>query len=197
MKKFLAAAMLLTVSAISASAAMIPDFQSADPSAGGTTFIYLVNLAESSEVDTTESEDQLLVIYDFAGFTGTWSSVKYQLLGSPTSGLGGLTGPTPEFPATETFDDPAVTNLVFRYIGPFQNTPGMIDVIEVESIYSNITVDRFRGQGTKFVPGDPSDQMSQGTSGFVEVPAIPEPATMGLLGSALLGFALLARRRSA
>jgi hypothetical protein len=93
-------------------------------------------------------------------------------------------------------DDPLVTNVTFRKIGPGQIDALSIDGFMVVSTFSTLGSDTFAGRNTKNTGmGAGSNNDSIGT---VTVPAaVPEPATMGLMGGALLGLGFLARRRKA
>jgi hypothetical protein len=198
MKRVLAAAplLLLLISATSY-AALIPELEAIAPSASGTgfTYFYSLDLAAGTKLDTSRPFDQAFVIYDFAGLiNGTIGS------GSGNWDISVVnSGPliSPEVQA-EPGDNPSLPNLVFRYIGPVILGPQTdFDAVFADSTFSLAILDRYQGQGTKVVaPPDPANEnnTATGTDGNVGVPAIPEPATMGLMGSGLLGLVLLARR---
>lgn len=198
MRKVSAAVALLLLVALSGSAAIIPTLESIVPSgSGGNTYFYSLALAANTKLDTTRPFEQALVIYDFAGYIpGTIGSVSGNWLTSVQT-----SGPLipPEI-QTEPGDDPAVVNLVFRYVGPTILGPqAAFDVVFADSVFSAAVLDRYSGQGTKVVPPpDPAGEnnTATGTDGNVGVPAVPEPGTMGLLGSALLGAGMLRFRRT-
>jgi hypothetical protein len=91
-------------------------------------------------------------------------------------------------------DDPAAQNVTYTYVGATPLTGLVIGNFVLTSPFTGLRSDAFGGQNTKgtgFLTGEKNF-----ASGQVAVPAaIPEPATMGLFGSALAGLCLLARRR--
>jgi hypothetical protein len=216
MKRFLAATALLAFATAPSWGAIIPSLV-AVTGTGPYTFFYELDQAAGTKLDTTENEEQTVVIYDFAGWTGIAGSGSTSGNFVITSVMTGPFGPALSDPnaAYSTFptppdlnDDPLLPNLVFTYNGPMQNSPTGIDNFDqifADSIFPNVTRDLFRGQGTKVVPPpDPSNEnnTAAGTIGSVGVPSpepdviIPEPGTYALLGSGLLGIAFFRRKRS-
>jgi hypothetical protein len=196
------------------SAPGVPGAQcAATPGATGTCFSwsYELSLADNTKLDPSQSELQLFVVYDFAGFTGAWESASgsWTLMSQPAQGPTGTAGadlahPYAWFPLTNTDppDSPAVNNLVFQYIGPVVDET-FTDIITIESIFNNPVPSIFRGQGTKVAPGTSEDDKAHGTGSSLTVPGpgeggggVPEPATMALIGSALGALGLLKRRRN-
>ena len=172
---------------------------------------YELSMAQNTKLDSSQSELQLLVIYDFAGFTGAYESASgnWMLMSQPAQGPTGAQGldldaPYAWFPLNnDPSDSAAVNNLVFQWTGPVVGST-FTDLLTVESIYSNPVSETFRGQGTKINPGTIEDDKAHGTAGPLTVPGpgqgggeIPEPATMALFGAGLtaLGFIKFRRNR--
>jgi hypothetical protein len=212
MKKFLAATALLAV-AVPSWGAIIPTFDGVTGT-GPFIFSYGVGLAAGTKLDTSQTEEQVVVIYDFDGYTGvSGSSSGNWIISSMLSGPVGVGLQDPNaafatFPVPPDIpDDPTVPNLIFTYNGPNIPSPDGVarfDTIFAESIFGLTRQDIFRGQGTKVVTGpDPAGEndTAAGTSGFTTVPRpegdviIPEPGTYALLGSGLFGMVFLRRRK--
>lgn len=209
MKKLLLAGMMVAASV--ASAAVVPTLDKVEQTGSNYTYFYTVGLLADTRLDAAEEEEQVVVIYDFAGYvdgsagslSGAWN-VTTQLTG-PTKGDPGY----PELPAIEVGDDSelvkrdnaSIVNLVYTYVGEdviVGPSPGF-DTIFASSRFNQVQLDAFRGQGTKNTTNNENGTPA-GSSGQVSVPTgsdnpIPEPATMSLLGSALVGLGLLRLRR--
>jgi hypothetical protein len=214
MKSLFKAVGVLCLSSLAAFSAITPElglgsptpFTSGSCTQMGGCYLYTYELSLAPKTQLTpvgeQVELQLLVIYDFAGFTGYYDSTLFELIATPLVGPTGPQTTPPDTPyatfplAPDPADNPAIQNLVFQYIGggTLEGALDDFEFLSIESTFNLVTVDNFRGQGSKNVPGDPSDEDAIGTFGSVEVPtAIPEPSTYAMLGSALLGLGLLRR----
>jgi len=206
MRKTLAAIGLLIASTVPGWSAVIPSLTNIVPTAPNFTYFYELDLAAGTKLDTTQTENQVIVLYNFAGFTGMAGSISgnwtVTTMAQGPLGSGGTNpnAPNATFPASpDPFDTPVV-NLIFTYHGPLVLGPqDNFDTIFAESTFSQATLGNFRGQGTKVVPPpDPAGEndTAAGTIGNVGIPtAVPEPATMMLFGSAFLGLGLYRRNK--
>jgi hypothetical protein len=196
----LALAFGLTSLAFMAQGAVIPSFQGpATPSVsnpGAWTYAYNVSLAGDQQLD--DSPEPTVVIFDFNGY------IPGSLVVSDPGGLW-VGSAQPFGPDTVGNELPVETdefNLVLRcpscptIVGPQES----LFVFFADSTFGpNTQLNPFTGQSSKFNPLSPTETGTPtGNNGQVDVPAgVPEPATMSLMGGALLGLAVLARRRMA
>jgi len=183
-----------------AQADIIPELQ-AVTGLGPNNFLwtYQVDLTDNSRLEEG-GEDQFFTIYDFNGYIAGsiqaapgWSG-STQLTGRDPSGLG---APGAPYPA----DDPTTVNLVFTWDGGAPVTgPQDLGIFSARSTLSLEKLASYQGQSTNNT-GGMADGTLMGNRGQVETPTgqedvIPEPGTMALLGSALLGLGVLRHRRS-
>jgi hypothetical protein len=193
----IAAACAVASLGAAANAAVIPSLTGVTPGAGGTfTFSYQGTL--SGDAGLTAGDR--LVIFDFAGYVpGSIFSPFANLVATTenvSTGLSTIPGQV---------DDPGLANLVFTYNGPlFQTSGGPFTPIEfnglsARSTFNGLAADTFAAVTTKNNP----DGVPGGTGtpifdqGFITVPAVPEPATWGMmiLGFGMIGAGLRLRRR--
>ena len=186
MMKILAVAGLLGLATL-VNAAITVSLDSTAAVSGGTRFNYSIGYAAN---DSFKAGD-FFVVTDFAGLV---SGSNNQPAGwaFSTAAMGPLPGCCGS-PGVDT----AIPNLVWTYgggstINPAPGKAGSIAGFSAVSIYSKLVDGGFTTENTKS-----TNNTKQGSGGFIDVPgaATPEPATMGLMGGALLGLGLLARRR--
>jgi hypothetical protein len=134
--------------------------------------------------------NSFFTIYDFVGYVGgTVASTNSDWTASVQ-----LVGPTPSL--TSPPDSPSVENLVFTYIGPVSAGPQTFDGFSAVSTDSTINTSGFFSYEAQKTSNLSSPDEGLGP---VKVPeaATPEPVSVGLLGGALLGIAVLSRRKFA
>jgi hypothetical protein len=138
---------------------------------------------------------EYFTIYDFNGYIGGTASGPSGW--TPSSANLGLTEWEPAGDAP--FDDPSVANVTFRYTGSGVAAGSNLGNFTISStIGPEVIWGRFSSQATH----TNSDRFVRNT-GWVQIPVpgggdttIPEPMTMGLIGSGLAGLGLFRRFRS-
>jgi len=91
-------------------------------------------------------------------------------------------------------DDPNEYNLTWKWTGPTIAGTQNLGIFSAKSIYNVSGLSDFSSYLTKNEGPEAGTKISK--KGSVEAPRAPEPATLPLLGSALLGSLLFRRRRS-
>ena len=160
-------------------------------------FSYLAQLAPDQKVNSAVGPN-FGVLYDFAGLIpGSFTSVALAPGIAVSSIAQNLTVPQPTLQVAA--DDPAVPNLRTDITGSFTPTgTANTDLYRViaQSAFNLLTLSSQSAQMVKNVPGDPSDNTLAGNTVRIEVPTtVPEPSTLLLIGSGLLGIAAVRRRR--
>lgn len=180
MMKILAVAGLLGLATL-ANAAITVSLDSTAADAGGTRFNYSLSYSAS---DSFKSGD-FFVVTDFAGLV-SGSNTQPAGWAFSTAAMGPLPGCCGS-PGIDT----AIPNLVWTYGGSPAISPSPVTGFSAVSLFSKM------GDGGWTSGNHTTGGTNQGSGGFVNVPVAhaPEPATMGLMGGALLGLGLLARRR--
>lgn len=205
MKKILSIASLL-IAAGTANAAITVQLVGPPTSLGGGEWLWTwkASLNDGSRVENTSSSGEsngFFTIFDVGGIG--FNPVLTQPAGWESSIS--LLGTTPQTPVPQAPADlPNVFNITWTYVGGTALV-GPLDLGEFTA-QSNQNISRnsfysYRDlQNGGVNDGDAQDgsSVTRTPGGGIreEPPPIPEPATMGLMGSALAGLAFLVRRRS-
>lgn len=214
MTKFSFAALASLALSSLASASIIPSLMSVTPNGSAFNFTYSAFLSADQRLDpaatatTTCAGGQLcspaglnppsgtfFTIYDVNGFNGATTV--------PTSwnAFTMLVGQTPSLQSGVP-DNPLVTNVSFFYNGPKlpasgtpKPAPGPTNLgnFVIGSIYGTQTVGFYTAQATKNT-NDITDGTLTQNVGNVPIPGVPEPASMLLIGSGLVGLAVFRRK---
>jgi hypothetical protein len=185
--------------ATAANAAIIPVLDTITPVGSDFEFSYSGTLAGDQGLIFGSN----LVIFDFAGYVP--GSISAGIYAADLDAFVELTSSLP--PPFLTTDSPLIPNLVFRYKGaPFNASGGPFDDVDfaglsARSIYGTAEVGGF--SALTITNNGAATGMLAFNTGFVgvpravDIPAIPEPATWGLLilGFAGAGTTLRAKRR--
>jgi hypothetical protein len=166
---------------------------------GMRTFIYVATIIPDQKIvpppvplpeplpPTLPDDIAFFTIYDFSGLisgsqTGPADWAALSLFVGP-NGVGTI-------PA----DDPTIPNISWVYTGDtIVIGPTVLGTFTARSTASELVLGNFSGQAAIHRPGTPEDGVISGNVGFVEIPRIPEPGSVFLLGIGVVGL-VLARR---
>ncbi len=213
MNKFSFAAFASLALSSFASASIIPSLMSVTPNGSAFNFTYTAFLSADQRLDpaatanTTCAGNQLcspagltppsgtfFTIYDVNGFNGATTV--------PTSWTAFtlMVGQTPSLQSGVP-DSSLVTNVSFFYNGPKLPASGPRPALGptnlgnfvIGSIFGSQTVGYYTAQATKNT-NDITDGTLTQNVGNVPIPGVPEPASMLLIGSGLVGLAAFRRK---
>lgn len=154
---------------------------------GGGQFRFDYNILVTST--QTSNVGDFFTIYDFGGFVSATAPAGFSVstaLVSPSPVLGSTGGVVPN-------DNPTITNVTFtRTSGSLAGGPTSLGTFSIVSTFQGTVLASFVGRGT-----DTDSGLRNANLTNVPVAAIPEPASLVLLGMGVPVALLLRRRRSA
>jgi hypothetical protein len=160
-----------------------PTLITTGPDTGDYEWDYALDLNLFSETATSGG---FFTIYDIQGLVAEVAPANW-------SASSAFTGETPSFQVAP--DDPTLPNVTFTYSGPSISVSTDFTGFEIISTSNTVNAN---GDSATQDGGSGRSSFFQGQSG-VDIPgaaAVPEPSSMLLLGTVMLGLALVAFRKA-
>jgi hypothetical protein len=187
--KFLSAVFLATLLCAGfANATITPVLDAGSPTGTPGDYLWTYNIDLSGD-EQLAPDNSFFTIYDFVGYVA--GSISAPVGWDATVQLVGMT-PSSVAPP----DSASIDNLVFTYVGAVSTGPQNIDGFS--AISTDNTLNPFGSFSYQAQKTSNQTAPDQGL-GPIDVPmaTTPEPVSVGLLGGALLGLAVLNRRKFA
>jgi hypothetical protein len=179
MKSLLAIAVLLGA-ATSAFAGLTVTLNGGAPTFGGGMYTYTYELTQSTSDEVRPTD--FFTLFDFNGLVTSLGNAPV--------------GPDTDWTASFVLVGANSPKVTFTYNGASNLTADNLGLFLVKSTVGPAVLPNILWQGTNLGTGDNQTIFSGSfTLGPVAGGSVPEPATMGLMGGALLGLGIFARRR--